>query len=210
MPTIIERRLEFVFPDDWQVAAYDRQANSATGEPASFYRRVVEKGGVQQVRDMDIVCRLPHLPERLQLIEVKDDRMRQPVEPECGACGKQKEPRHVELFRTVMQKTAGTLAGLLLAERLGDESLRAHACLSQGPAITAVLYLLEPAPPTAPATPGENNLYRLPGKERKTGLDQRLTEKMDEWGIRFYLYDDTPARQPPDWHMREVPPPTPS
>nr|GFD33836.1 hypothetical protein [Tanacetum cinerariifolium] len=76
MPTITERKLAFEFPDDWQAVAYDRPADPVTGEPASFYRRVVERGGVQQVCGMDIVCRLPGVPERLQFIEVKDDRKR--------------------------------------------------------------------------------------------------------------------------------------
>ncbi len=74
MPIITERKLEFKFPNDWQVVAYDRPANPAMGQPAGFYRRVVEKGGVQYVRGIDILCRLPDLPERLQFIEVKDDR----------------------------------------------------------------------------------------------------------------------------------------
>ena len=51
MPRIIERKLEFEFPGDWQAIAYDRPTNPVRDEPTSFYRRVVEKGGVQYVRD---------------------------------------------------------------------------------------------------------------------------------------------------------------
>lgn len=199
MPSIIERKLAFEFPDDWQVVAYDRPANPATGEPASFYRRVVEKGGVQYVQGMDIVCRLPGLPERLQLIEVKDDRKREPVKE-----GKQGEPRHTELFRTVMQKTAGTLAGLVLAERLREESLQSHACLSQQPVIEVILFLVEPELLLEPPDPAENGIYRLARKERVAGLDQKLTNKLAEWGLEFHLYNFAPNRLPPDWQVHEA------
>ena len=203
MQVITERKLTFEFPDGWQAVAYDRPANLVTGEPASFYRRVVEKGGVQYVRGIDIVCRLPGLPERLQLIEVKDDRKRE-VEKEEPDDGKdKKEPRHTELFRTVMQKTAGTLAGLLLAERLREESLRPQACLSQHPAIEVVLFLLEPEVPPALPAAGENGIYQLARKERVSGLDQKLTTKLNEWGLRFHLYNFN--RLPPDWQAYELP-----
>ena len=171
MPIITERKLEFKFPNDWQVVAYDRPANLATGEPASFYRRVVERGGVQYVRGIDILCRLPDLPERLQFIEVKDDRSWQPPSEDNG---RKKEPRHTELFRTVMQKTAGTLAGLVLAERLQEVSLQPFACLSQQPAIEVILFLMEPELlPEAP-DPGENGIYQLAKKQRVADLDQKL------------------------------------
>lgn len=203
MPIVTERKLVFDFPDDWQVVAYDRPASPATGEPASFYRRVVEHGGVQYVRGMDIVCRRPGSPERLQFIEVKDDRKREP-DAEQQADGMKKEPRHTELFRTVMQKTAGTLAGLLLAERLQEESLRPHACLSQLPAIEVILFLVEPALLPVEPDPAENGIYRLARKERVTGLDQKLTNKLAEWGLRFQLYDFSPSRVPPDWQVRDL------
>ncbi len=203
MPSITERKLVFEFPDDWQVVAYDRPANLLTGEPASFYRRVVEKGGVQYVRGMDMVCRLPDLPTRLQFIEVKDDRNWQPAGEE-QATGKKKEPRHTELFRTVMQKTAGTLAGLLLAERMQEESLRLHACLSREPAIEVVLFLLEPEMQSEPPDPAENGIYQLASKQRVVGLDQKLTNKLAEWGLKFHLYNLTPDRLPPDWQVRDL------
>ena len=203
MPSLTERKLTFEFPSDWQVVAYDRPADPATGAPASFYRRVVEKGGVQYVRGMDIVCRLPGLPIGLQFIEVKDDRTWQPASGVPDPCEKQ-QPRHTELFRTVMQKTAGTLAGLVLAERLQEASLRPHACLSQAPAIEVILFLLEPElPPELPA-PGENGIYQLARKERVSGLDQKLTNKLAEWGLTFHLYNLSPNRLPPDWQVREL------
>lgn len=201
MPRITERKLAFEFPDDWQVVAYDQPANPETGEPASFYRRVVEKGGVQYVRGINIVCRLPDSPERLQFIEVKDDRKRK---SDTEDDERKKEPRHTELFRTVMQKTAGTLAGLLLAERLQDETLRPYTCLSQHPAIEVILFLVEPELLSAPPDPAENGIYRLARKERVSGLDQKLTNKLNEWGLKFHLHNFSPDRLPPDWQMRDL------
>lgn len=203
MPSITERKLVFEFPDDWQVVAYDLPANPITSEPASFYRRIVEKGGVQYVRGIDLVCRLPDLPERLQFVEVKDDRKREPDGKEQDD-GRKKQPRHTELFRTVMQKTVGTLAGLLLAERLQEESLRPYACLSQQPEIEVILFLVEPELPLAVPDPAENGIYQLARKERITGLDQSLTNKLYEWGMKFHLYNFTPGRQPPDWQVRDL------
>lgn len=202
MPSITERRLVFEFPDNWQVVAYDRPVNVLTSEPASFYRRVVEKGGVQYVRGMDIVCRLPDAPMRLQFIEVKDDRNWKPAgEEQAGS--KKNEPRHTELFRTVMQKTAGTLAGLLLAERMQEDSLLPIACLSQEPAIEVVLFLVEPEITPDPA---ENGIYQLASRQRVAGLDQKLTNKLAEWGLKFHLYNLTPDRRPPNWQVRESQP----
>jgi hypothetical protein len=145
---------------------------------------------------MDIVCRLPGVPERLQFIEVKDDRRRR---MEAG-------PRHTELFRIVMQKTAGTLAGLLLAERLQQESLRPYACLSKEPAIEVILFLVEPdlAPEVTQAVEStENNLYRLARKERVSGLDQRLTAKLAEWDMPFKL-QDLDKRKPALWQVHDL------
>lgn len=149
MPIVTERNLELDFPSDWEVIQYDRQANPKTGEAASFYRRIIERGGVQQVRGMDIVCRLPDIPAKLQFIEIKDDRKR------TIGIG----DRHAELFISVLQKTVGTLAGLVLAERLSEASLRSQACLSKNPPIEVVLFLVEPAP--APVGSAENGLSRL-------------------------------------------------
>ncbi len=103
-----------------------------------------------------------------------------------------------------MQKTAGTLAGLVLAERLREESLLPHACLSRAPAIEIILFLLEPEPPTVPPDSTENGIYRLAKKERVSGLDQKLTNKLDEWDLRFHLYNLTPDRRPPDWQVRDL------
>ncbi|WP_375419381.1 hypothetical protein [uncultured Hymenobacter sp.] len=193
MPTITERELVLEFLDGWQVVQYDRQANSKTGEPASFYRRIIEQGGVTHVRGVDIICRLPGLPERLEFIEIKDDRKRT---MKAG-------PRHAELFTTVLQKTAGTLAGLVLAERLGEESLRPHACLSQNPTIEVILLLVEPAPVPVQAVSGENNLRRLAERQGKTTLEQRLNAKLEEWGLRFALYNLS-NRPAPDWQVRDL------
>jgi hypothetical protein len=191
MPIVTERKLELEFSEDWKIVQYDQQANPKTGEAASFYRRIIERGGVQQVRGMDIVCRLPDVPAKLQFIEVKDDRKR------TIGMG----DRHAELFISVLQKTVGTLAGLVLAERLGEASLHTQACLSQNPPIEVVLFLVEPA--LAPSTSAENGLSRLVKKERVAALDQRLTAKLDEWGIVFALYNLS-NRPPRDWQVRDL------
>lgn len=191
MPTITERKLELEFPNNWEVVQYDRQADPKTGETASFYRRIIERGGVQQVRGMDIVCRLPDVPAKLQFIEVKDDRKR------TMGTG----DRHAELFISVLQKTAGTLAGLVLAERLSEASLRPQACLGQNPPIEVVLFLVEPAP--VPVASTENGLSRLVKKERIVALDQRLTSKLDEWRLLFALYNLS-NRPAPDWQVRDL------
>jgi hypothetical protein len=195
--------LEIEFSEGWQAVPYDRPVNPVTGDAASFYRRVMEKGGVQYVRGIDIVCRLPGMPERLQFIEVKDDRKREALGKELSDSRK-KEPRHTELFRTVMQKTAGTLAGLLIAERLQDEILGPYACLSQQPAIEVVLLLVEPALPVGTLNPAENGIYQLGRKQRVAGLDQKLTNKLDEWGLKFHLYNLHPNRLSPDWQVRDL------
>jgi hypothetical protein len=93
MPTIQENNLAFDFPADWYAVKYDHDAEPASGEPAGFYRRIVLSEGVQQVRGMDIVCRLPGEPECLQLIEVKDERKRNPTTDVAV--------RHEELRQTI-------------------------------------------------------------------------------------------------------------
>jgi hypothetical protein len=185
--------LAFDFADDWQVVKYDQPENLETGEPAGFYHRIMERGGVQHVRGTDLICRLPDLPERVQFIEVKDDRKR------ALATG----PRHAELFISVMQKMAGTLAGLVIAERLGEASLRPYARLSQKPAIEVILFLVEPEPAAAPANTAENGLYRLAKKQGATALDQRLFSKLNEWGLPFALYNLS-NRLAPDWQVRDL------
>jgi len=199
MPIIEEKNkdgkgLAFYFPDDWYVEKYDRDADPETQEPAGFYRRVILSGGVQQVRGMDIVCRLPGKPQRLEFIEVKYERDRDPATNVAL--------RHEDIRQTVLRKTMGTLAGLLLAERLRDESLGPMACLSRNPEIKVTLFLVEPvAVPTPPQRNKE--LRKLMKQQGKTGLDQQLRAKLDEWGILFYLanLDDRPS---PDWQVREL------
>lgn len=191
MPTIQENSLAFDFPADWYAVKYDHDAEPASGEPAGFYRRVILSEGVQQVRGMDIVCRLPGQPERLQLIEVKDERKRDPATDVAL--------RHEELRQTMLRKTLGTLASLVLAERLGDASLRPVACLSQQPLVEVVLFLEEP--PLAPQR--STLLRRVTEKDRKNILDQKLTAKFYQWGMPFFLYDSD-KRQPALWQVRDL------
>jgi len=191
MPTIQENNLAFDFPADWYAVKYDHDAEPASGEPAGFYRRIVLSEGVQQVRGMDIVCRLPGEAKRLQLIEVKDERKRDPATDVAL--------RHEELRQTMLRKTLGTLASLVLAERLGDASLRPVACLSQHPLIEVVLFLEEP--PLAPQR--STLLRRVTEKDRKNILDQKLTAKFYQWGIPFFLYD-LDKRRPALWQVRDL------
>jgi hypothetical protein len=196
MPTIEEKNKEgnglaFDFPPDWQVVKYDQDAEPLADEPAGFYRRVVLSDGVQQVRGMDIVCRLPGEPMRLQLIEVKDERKRD-LTVEVGI-------RHEELRQTVLRKTMGTLASLLLAERLGDDSLRPMACLSQQPIIEVVLFLEELTVQPVRQTV----LRKAVEKDRVNLLDQKLTAKLRQWGIPFFLYD-LDKRKPVLWTVRDL------
>ena len=102
-----------------------------------------------------------------------------------------------------MQKTAGTLAGLVLAERLQEVSLQPFACLSQQPAIEVILFLMEPELlPEAP-DPGENGIYQLAKKQRVADLDQKLTNKLAEWGFDFHLHNLS-NRLPSDWQVRDL------
>lgn len=191
MPTIEESNLAFDFPSDWQIAKFDHDAELASNEPAGFYRRVIMSNGVQQVRGMDIVCRLPGEAKRLQLIEVKDERKRDPATDVAL--------RHEELRQTVLRKTLGTLASLVLAERLGDAPLRPMACLSQHPLIEVVLFLEEPLLASQPST----LLRKVTEKDRKNILDQKLTAKLYQWGIPFFLYD-MDKRRPALWQVRDL------
>ncbi|WP_046244777.1 hypothetical protein [Hymenobacter terrenus] len=195
MPTVVEKKLAFDFPSNWAVIKYDHQADPVTNEPASFYRRTIEKGGVQNVQGVDIICRLPGVPEQLQFIEVKDDRRR------TLAVG----PRHAELFISILGKTAGTLVGLLLAERLNEPSLSFCACLSQRPDIEVILFLVEPPPVPILEGDAKNALRRLNRQDYITALDQRLTAKLGEWGLDFRLYNLTDRPAPaPDWQVRDL------
>jgi hypothetical protein len=165
MPSITEKNLEFNFPPGWLVVKYDQDAEPVTDEPAGFYRRVILPDGVQQVRGMDIVCRLPGQQEALQFIEVKDERERNSMVDA--------PLRHEELRQTMLRKTLRTLASLVLAERLGDDSLRPMACLSRQPQLEVVLFLEEPPVPI----PRRTQLRRGTEKDRVNMLDQRLTSK---------------------------------
>lgn len=192
MPTFKEGKLQFDFPAGWQVAHYDRDADSATGATPGFYRRVVTSGGVKYVQAVDFICLLPGERKRLLLLEVKDDRLDARAEGE----------RRTLLFEAVMSKVASTLAGLTLAERLsqqlaGDE-VQPLACLSAQPLIEVALFWLEPAAPTT-------TLRRLVKKDGRTLLQQRLTAKLQQWGMPFALYNLMDAdRQPAGWQARET------
>lgn len=191
MQTFREKKLLFDFPDDWQVAHYDAKADPVAGTPAGFYRRILTSGGVSKIQAVDFVCRLPVESASLQLVEVKDDRLDTRAEGE----------RRAQLYEAVMSKVAGTVAGLLIAERLDaqldDDALRPLACLSNRPEIEIVLFWLEP--PVIGTT-----LRRVVKKDGKAILQQRLAAKLRQWGMEFALYNLTdPDRLPIHWQARE-------
>lgn len=192
MQTFREKKLLFDFPDDWQVVHYDAKSDPVTGTPAGFYRRTLTSGGVNKVQAVDFACRLSVVPASLQLVEVKDDRLDTSPEGE----------RRTKIYEAVMGKVAGTVAGLLIAERLGDQLdddlLRPLACLSNHPAIEIVLFWLEP--PVVGTT-----LRRVAKKDGKAILQQRLAAKLRQWNMEFALCNLTdPDRIPIHWNVREV------
>ncbi|MBD2770168.1 hypothetical protein IC235_19960 [Hymenobacter sp. BT664] len=204
MPKIVEKNKEtgeclvFDFPSNWKVVKYDQEEDSSIDEEAGFYRRIIlgeesADDDAQGIRAMDIVCRLPGKPKRLQLIEVKDDRKRKIA----------KGDRETELYKTLLLKTVGTLAGLTLAERLGDDSLRPMACMTQKPAIEVILFLIEPPEEPVPIVGSKRTLRRLVHQQLKTTLDQRLSAALNRWGLLFTLYNLS-NRLPPDWQVREI------
>ncbi|AMR29224.1 hypothetical protein A0257_20420 [Hymenobacter psoromatis] len=192
MPIFREKKLLFNFSDNWQVVHYDVKADPIMGVTAGFYRRILTGGGVKHVQAVDFICLLPTIPKALQFIEVKDDRLDTRAEGE----------RRTQLYEAIMSKVASTLAGLILAERLGeqldDDLLRPMACLGQQPAIEVVLFWIEP--PIAGTT-----LRRNVKKSGKIMLQQRLSAKLKQWGMPFFLYNLTDAdRIPPDWQVSEI------
>ncbi len=213
MPTITELNKEtgaglvFDFPTGWIPVKYDQEENPGANEKAGFYRRVVlgeegerkseeeEKSKVAQgVRAMDIVCALPGPGRRVQFIEVKDDREEK----------RERGVRHSQLYETVLLKTIGTLAGLLLAERLGEETLQGVASLSRQPQIEIILFLVEAAEAPQLEIGSKRTLRRVVKKQLKSTLDQRLTAKLEQWGLPFTLYNLT-DRRPLEWQVREIP-----
>ena len=192
MPTFKEGKFLFDFPADWQVIHYDRDADPATGAAPGFYRRIITNGGVKYIQAVDFICLPPRAPKRLTFLEIKDDRLDTRAEGE----------RRTLLYEAVMSKVASTLAGLLLAERLGqqlpDDEIKPFACLSELPLIEVALFWLEPPVPV-------NMLRRVVKKDGKTLLQQRLTAKLLQWDMPFTLYNLTDAdRLPVEWQAHEV------
>jgi len=203
MPTIIEwnketgKGLAFDFPPGWKPVKYDQEEDELISEPAGFYRSIIlgekTKKTAQGIRAMDIICRLPGNSKQLQFIEIKDDRLRTMA----------KGDRETELYETVLLKTIGTLAGLTLAERLGEESVRPMACISRQPTIEVILFLVEPPERVVPDIGSRRTIRRLVNQQLKTSLDQRLSATLNRWGLPFTLYNLS-NRIAPDWRVREV------
>ncbi len=203
MPTITEwnkesdRGLAFDFPSDWAAVKYDQEEDALLSEPAGFYRSIIlgekTKQTAQGIRAMDIICRLPGESEQLQFIEVKDDRLRTMAKGE----------RETELYETVLLKTIGTMAGLTIAERLGEDSLRPMARMSRQPAIEIILFLVESPEQPIQDVGSRRTIRRLVRQQLKTALDQRLTAALNRWGLPFTLYNLS-NRIAPSWQVREV------
>jgi hypothetical protein len=112
MPTIIEGALRFDFPAGWTAAKYD--------EETGFYRTIVTRH-VQHTRDVDIVACPPDETARLLFIEAKDYRQETVIADTLNG----------KLLETVLRKTLGTLAGLMVAERVQELTLHKLAILGR-------------------------------------------------------------------------------
>ncbi len=185
--------LYFNFPANWEAVEFDRDKHAPTGQTAGFYRHTILSEGVEHIRGVDIVAR-PTAEMRLQLIEVKDDRKR--TLPASD--------RHEELRKTVLNKVLGTLAGLTVAERVGEPTLRSLACLSQRPAIDVVLFLEEPPVVVVPNVGSKRALRRQTRSVFRSSLEQNLMAKLATWGLPFYLYNLS-NRQPAEWVVQLTP-----
>lgn len=175
MPTLTEGKLHFDFPSGWQVVKYDAEGG--------FYRETISKS-VQHVRGVDLVASPPDAA-RLLLIEVKD----------CRQDTKTEVTLNTVLLETVQRKTLDTLAGLLIAERMQEPSLRVLAKLSRQPVVEVVLLLIEPLLPVA-ATPTGNKLRRVTRTTGRTDLAQKLTAILASWGLPFKLLGSPTSSQP--------------
>ncbi|HYE77222.1 MAG TPA: hypothetical protein VEI97_04475 [bacterium] len=184
--------LEFNFPAGWEVEEFDRDARP--GHPAGFYRQTIMGDGVKHIRGVDIVCRSPDAAPRVLLIEVKDDRPRVT----------QSRERHEELRLSIQNKVLGTLAGLVIAERVGEASLQPMACLTRHPRVEVVLFLEEPPPAPIPNVGSKKKLRKQVRTAYKSNLDQDLSATLHKWGLPFHLYNLT-NRQPVEWTVRPLP-----
>lgn len=184
------QELWFDFPVGWTATEFDRDKSDSQGP--GFYRQVVISDGVEHTRGVDIVARPPAPEHRIQLIEVKDDRLRQMPA----------QQRHEELRKTLLRKVLGTLAGLVIAERIGEPSLHHLACVGEKPNIEAVLFLEEPAPAPVPSGGSVKKLRKLNRSAFRSDLELRLAAKLGTWGIPFYLFNLS-SHPPREWTVRD-------
>ena len=133
---------------------------------------------------------------RLLFIEAKDYRQETVIA----------DTLNEKLIETVLRKTLGTLAGLMVAERVQELTLHKLAILRRQPVIEVVLFLVEkPVAVTAPPTG-----YKLRRQTQITGrndLEQKLTAILAGWGLGFKLRGAPmplqPASGPADgWTVR--------
>ncbi|MGZ8218208.1 hypothetical protein [Methylomagnum sp.] len=124
MPTIIEGKLLFTFPDDWLVEKYDETA---------FYRDHFQK--LASSKCVDVVAFSPRA-ESLWLIEAKDYRIN----------GREKS---MDLCAEVAHKVRDTLANLYLAQRHPELSIHEFATMAgQKPKIRVALHIEQPKVPS--------------------------------------------------------------
>ncbi len=152
--------IHFDFPSGWEAVKYD--------EEGGFYRTTVTKH-VDLIRGMDFVA-VPPGTSRVVFMEVKDFRRALPGDPAA---------LNAKLFDTVLRKTLYTLAGLLVAERVGNASLQPFAVLSRQLPVQVVLFLAE-APPAS-------KLRQLNQRVGRNDLEQSLTAQLAAWGLGFAL-----------------------
>lgn len=160
MPTRTEGSLHFDFPTGWHAVKYD--------EEGGFYRSVITRH-VQGIRGVDFVAS-PADNARLLFIEVKD--CREDTQPE--------ESLNNKLLETMQRKILGTLAGLVVAERMQEPTLRVLAMLRRRPPIEVVLFLVEPTATIAPTATGRK-LRRVTQGNGRNDLSQKLTAILAPW-----------------------------
>lgn len=130
---ISEDKLEFVFPEDWQVINYDNPKDKNTFYNKHF-KKFAEIQGEEGNKAMDIVAFAPK-GESLWLIEVKDYRVNR---REKG-----------DIFIEVARKVRDTLAGLRLAQRNpGNDIYEFAKQAATKSEIRVVLHLEQPEKPS--------------------------------------------------------------
>jgi len=176
MPTIIEKKLTFSFPEGWLVNKYDEQ---------SFYRQKVQK--CRGTAAVDILA----LSETdLFLIEVKDFRKHR-IE-------NKKRIQHAELADEFAQKVRDTIAGLYGAYRWHNSIftpfcnyLYANQKEERRRKITAILFLEEDMPPVKASD------FKVVHRYLRENMQLRLKFLQ----IRCHVYNKKTLPKKFGWHV---------